>query len=167
MVIEGNCLFGWFFLWQWHCYIASGHCVGGCSLGDGSRGGSPRAEQDWLIPPPQPGSRAAGGQPGPAPAPGIRHVPEERDGPRRVQDVSLWVSPAQRGRWLGRAGLWWSRRPTPYGIAGDDVPGGTEMGSWEPGNAYGALRALTHSSFSLFRNDLATYMCWSRSLHPF
>ena len=64
MVIEGNFLFVCFFIWQWHCYIASGHCAGGCSLGDTSHRGSPRGEQGWLIPPPQPGSRAAGGQVG-------------------------------------------------------------------------------------------------------
>lgn len=33
---------------------------------------------------------------------------------------------------------------------------GPREGRWEPGNAYGALRALTQGSFSLFRNALAT-----------
>lgn len=52
---------------------------------------------------------------------------------------------------VSRLGLWWSRRPASYGIAGDNVARGTEMrilghgqggeGPWEPGNAYGALRA--------------------------
>lgn len=49
------------------------------------------------------GSRAAGGQLGTAPAPGIRHVPAEGDGRRGDQRVSLWVSPAQQGRWPHRA----------------------------------------------------------------
>jgi len=169
MAIEGNFLFVCF-LWQQHCYIASERCTGGCSLGDGSHGGSPRAEHGWLIPTPRLGSRAAGGQLGSSPCSRHQACPwrkrQAKTGPG-CQPVGQPGSAGQMAR-QGRTVLeqetkilqhGWGRQPQGYG---NEVWGRGQGGErpWEPGNAHGALTALTHgSSLSLIIHDLATSMC--------
>lgn len=50
-----------------------------------------RALQTGPVPPPQPESRVGKGAAGAAPAPGIEHLPVDKDWPRLGQDVGLQI----------------------------------------------------------------------------
>ena len=103
--------------------------AGGRELRELPQGQQIRASQPGPVPPPESGSRAAGGSLNP----GIGHLCGDGTGLRPGWDVSPLVGPAQQGPWLGRAELWQSWRPHPTGQSlgqGLMAPGWAEMGSW-------------------------------------
>ena len=99
--------------------------------------GCPRAGPSSRACPTAGGSRAAGGT-GTAPAPGIGHLPGDKDRPRPGWDLGLWVAQTWQDPWRGWVGLWgagdrprcrgWWPQVLPWG-PGPWVDGGSPRGA--------------------------------------
>lgn len=111
--------------------------MGGCSLGNGSCG----ERHGVSCPTSQPGAWQWD-------SPRNWHLCGDKGELRGVLGVSPWVCLAQRAR--GRAGMGWN------GGQGHGQGGKGLEGQAMP---LGAPEALTLGSFSLFKNDLAMYVC--------